>query len=296
MNESAALLRVSVVIPVYNDASGIRNCLEALKRQTYPASLFEVVVIDNGSSPTLHIANNHPFSVIKAECLTPGSYAARNAGAAIATGDILAFTDADCLPDDKWIEAGVRCLLAGSSPHFVGGEVHICAPTARTGAGIYQHATGFSQKTNIERKGFSATANLFCLRSQFSMIGPFDERLMSAGDREWAWRAGGHGLEVKYAPDAIVSTPPRTSLRAAIRQTRRVAAGRFHLRTHGLDWAGPEALRPHRGAVAALAWIAGRAELSWWERAKVLNAALILKGAAVVETIRLRLGGDAERR
>ena len=287
---------VTVIVPVLNDQAGVVACLKALSRQTYPADLMEVLIVDNGSEPPIDTLEQYSFPVRVVECGTPGSYAARNVGAKLAYGNVLAFTDADCIPQTDWIEAGLRILRKGGNGCLVGGEVIITAPSVRSGVGLYQHLAGFQQRQNIERKGFSVTANLICTREQFSRVGPFDERLLSGGDREWSWRAGRAGLQLIFAEDAIVQTAPRASLKAAIRQTRRVTAGRYLLRSHSLDWTGPVGLQPHRGAMASLTWILRQPEISPWERIKVFGVALVLKATAAFETMRLRLGGNAERR
>jgi GT2 family glycosyltransferase len=287
---------VSVIIPVFNDQPGALNCLEALRAQSYPAEKTQVILVDNGSAPPLEIDQTYPFELHVERCLTPGSYAARNAGAGIATGDLIAFTDADCVPDKDWLRNGIAAIQSGRESCLAGGEVLISEPKIRTGVALYQYATGFQQRENIEAKGFSATANLFCSRDNFKRIGPFDERLLSGGDREWAWRARRTGIDITFVADAIVSTPPRTSLREATRQARRVAAGRYYLHVLELDWIGQPALHPHRGPIEALSWILRRSELSFFERLKVLGAASAIKTATFAERIRIRLGGLAERR
>lgn len=287
---------VTVIVPVFNDAAGVLSCLGALAGQTYPADRFEVVIVDNGSTPPLILPETFAFTVRVTRCETPGSYAARNAGVKAAAGKILAFTDADCIPRPEWIEQGVIRLSREGGRCIVGGEVRIVEPAERRGVSLYQFVTGFSQRENIEQKGFSATANLFCPVREFMASGPFDERLLSGGDREWAWRSARSGFRVVFEKHAVVETRPRTSLRAAIRQARRVAAGRKFLREHGLDHIGPQALAPHRSPLQSIRWILRQRQLSWWERIKVLQAATLLKGAGHIEAMRLHFGGSAERR
>ncbi len=91
---------VSVIIPVYNDAGRLRICLAALHKQTYDSDRYEIIVIDNGSDPSPVMDNlKVEFdNVVYDQELTPGSYAARNKGITIAKGDVIAFTDADCIP------------------------------------------------------------------------------------------------------------------------------------------------------------------------------------------------------
>lgn len=287
--------RVSVIVPVYNDPDGIRRMLDALAHQTYDA--MQVVVVDNGSKPPLvELACGHrDLKIVR--CPTPGAYAARNAGSREADGDILAFTDADCVPAPNWVEEGVRHLSEDApAPVVVGGDVLLDPPLRRTGTGLYQYVTGFQQQENIERKGFSATANLFCPADLFRSIGPFEERLFSGADREWSWRAIRRGVRLVHASSAVVRTTPRTTLAGAIRQARRVAAGRRHLDVLGLTWLGPDALRPHRSLPGAILWILTRTELSAAERARVLAAAAVIKLSTMLERLRLCIGGRPERR
>lgn len=286
---------VSVIVPVYNDLAGVLRCLEGLSGQTYPASHVHVMLVDNGSTPALRVEGGYPFEFEILRCETPGSYAARNAGAKVARGGILAFIDADCAPEPDWLAAGVAALDLGKGRYVVGGEVQVLPPEPRTGVGLYQYLAGFQQEENIRRKHFSVTANLFCYTEQFQRIGPFVESLMSGGDREWGLRARDAGVAVMYVANAAVVTRPRTSMSAAIRQARRIAGGRKHLRDRNWRPAEPELLKRHRPALTTLRWILGQTELSRWERCKVLWAALIIRLAAAMEYLRLSLGARPER-
>jgi glycosyltransferase involved in cell wall biosynthesis len=287
--------QVSVIIPVFNDETAVLICLEGLRRQRYPATRMQVLLIDNGSTPPLKVADSYPFDLRIERCETPGSYAARNAGARVASGEVFAFTDADCVPRVDWLEQGIKALRVGNDEYVVGGDAVITEPDVRSGTALYQYIMGFELRENIEYKGFAGTGNLFCTRQQFQRIGPFDERLFSGGDREWGWRANKLGIETRYTAFAVVTTPPRTSLSGAIRQARRVAAGRYHLRALGLDWAGPEAVQPLRSSMGSAVQI-WKSKLPYRERFKVLVAAIIIKGAGVIERIRLRFGTIPERR
>lgn len=287
---------VSVIVPTFQDLEGVLRCLQTLCRQTHPFQDFEVIVVDNNSTPPIRISDEFPFKTTIVRCETPGSYAARNAGVLASRGGCLAFTDADCVPDPLWIESGFRALLGTGGNTIIGGEVFLSHPIPRTGTGLYQYLAGFQQQENIKHKRFSATANLFCTRVAFDHIGAFDERLLSGGDREWAWRARRAGFETRYAANIIVGTAPRTTLRGAIRQARRVAAGRYHLKHMGLTHDNPSGLEPHRGAFSSLRWILRHPELGWPDRLRMLGAALAIKTASLAEPLRIRLGGRAEHR
>lgn len=295
MTPSQHLPRISVIIPVFNDAKGLARCLQKLAAQQPGTSAFEVVVVDNGSAPPIEVAVALPFPVKLVRCETLGSYAARNAGVRASSADYLAFTDADCMPAPDWLRTGYAALLAGDGGCIVGGEVLFTPESKPTAVAMYQHLTGFGQAGNVKEKGFTATANLFCTRAQFNAIGPFDERLLSGGDREWCWRATRRGVAVHYVPEAIVLTPARSSLRSAIKQARRVVAGRKALRQLGLTHIGGAALAKQRSALQAVGWILSNQNIGVSDRLRVLFVAVLIRIVATIESLRLMVGSRPER-
>ena len=252
--------------------------------------------MDNGSDPPLVLDGHYPFAARMLREPQPGSYAARNTGAAAATGELFAFLDADCWPEGEWLARGVDAMLAHGGQRLVGGEVAFATPGRTTAVALYQQITGFGQASNVRDKGFAATANLFCTRAQYELVGPFDTRLLSGGDREWCWRAHARGYRVEYQPNAIVHTLPRSDLAGAIRQARRVTAGRSMLGQLGLAHIGDHALRKQRSAWRSLTWLLGRDDLRLRDRIRVLAVAGLIHAATWVEQVRLALGTQAERR
>ena len=85
--------KVSVIIPVFNDKQRLEKCLEALENQTYPKDCYQIVVVDNASTVDLKstVMQFQQARLYYEE--KPGSYAARNKGLSVATGEIIAFTD-----------------------------------------------------------------------------------------------------------------------------------------------------------------------------------------------------------
>src|SRR5690606_10599748 len=113
---------VTVIVPVYNDVARLRTCLTALAAQDYPADLLDVIVADNASSEDVRVAlpaDDDRFTIVHEA--RQGSYAARNTGWGHARGEILAFTDSDCLPRADWISRAVAALHAPDAPDAVGG-------------------------------------------------------------------------------------------------------------------------------------------------------------------------------
>ena len=283
---------VTVIVPAYDDQRGVDRCLRALARQSHPGN---VIVVDNASPEPVRLPQDLNLAARVVRCEKPGSYAARNRGIAEATGEILAFTDADCVPQEGWVSSLVAALVLAGRGVLTGGEVVVTASHKPTAVELYQAITGFMQRDNIEHRGYSVTASLAGYRRDFETIGPFDETLLSGGDREFSWRAAAKGISVRYVPEAVVETPSRRSLGAAIRQARRVAGGRMALRA-GEQPKNPENLRPGRSALQSAAWILGHPELKRFDRVRVFFVASVIYGAQTLETLRLMLGGKPERR
>ncbi|WP_219464896.1 glycosyltransferase family 2 protein [Nonomuraea rhizosphaerae] len=101
-------LRVSVVVPAYNSQDKLDLVLAGLARQTYPPELIEVLVVDNGSSPPLRLPRERPQNTRLIVCEQPGRAAARNAGLAAATGDVIHWLDSDVVLAPGSVEAHMR--------------------------------------------------------------------------------------------------------------------------------------------------------------------------------------------
>jgi glycosyltransferase involved in cell wall biosynthesis len=99
---------ISVVIPAHNEGKNISNCLNGLMRQTFARDNYEIIVVDDGSTDnTPDIVDSFPgVRLIRQK--NQGPAVARNMGAQEARGDIVLFTDADCIPFDNWIEEMVK--------------------------------------------------------------------------------------------------------------------------------------------------------------------------------------------
>jgi glycosyltransferase involved in cell wall biosynthesis len=100
-------MKASIVVPAYNAAGTIGECVAALRAQSFPAAEFELIVVDDGSSDaTPEIARARGARVVQQR--NAGAGAARNAGWRAATGKWVAFTDADCLPARTWLRSLVE--------------------------------------------------------------------------------------------------------------------------------------------------------------------------------------------
>ena len=224
---------VSVIIPVFNDAKRLRICLEVLENQTYPKSLYEIIVVDNGSDEAEDIEGvvaQFEKAIATYES-APGSYAARNKGISLAKGEVIAFTDADCIPAPDWLEKGVGNLLQVPNCGLVAGKIEIFFnnPNQTTAVELYESITAFPQKKLLETHRGGATANLFTFKTIIDKVGLFNASLKSNGDLEWGKRVYAAGYQQVYADDTCVNHPARYSFAQLYKRTIRLAGGSYDL-------------------------------------------------------------------
>jgi len=222
---------VSVIVPIYNQSERLRWCLEALAHQTYERSRFEVIVIDNDSEDAAAIAAAvAPYDNVRLTFeATPGSYAARNRGLAIAQGDIFAFTDADCIPATDWLAEGVQQLQLNPDCGQVVGRIELffANPKHPTPVELYERVTAFPQEQWLEQFRGGATANMLTWRKVMDAVGPFDSQLKSSGDFEWGQRIYAHGYPQIYAASVRVLHPARSSWSELTVRVRRLIGGQY---------------------------------------------------------------------
>lgn len=221
--------RVSVVVPHYDDLDRLDRCLDLLMAQTFPAAEREIIVADNGSpqgedAVRARIAGRARLVIAPEK----GAGLARNVGVAAARAPLLAFTDADCLPEPGWLAAGLAAL---AHTDVIGGGMKVVPEHAGrlTGAEAFEHVFAFSNERYVREEGFTVTANLFCARSTFDAVGPF--RTGVSEDIEWSRRATAKGFHLAYAADAVVGHPPRPDWPALLKKWRRISDERFLLET-----------------------------------------------------------------
>jgi GT2 family glycosyltransferase len=215
---------VSVIIPVRNGAGTLAACLDAVAAQQ-DAPAFEVIVVDNTSvDGSRALAAAHGAVTIVVDEARVSSYAARDAGIEAATGEVLAFTDADCVPEPRWLAEGLAALSRAGAG-LAGGDVVPIVDTRPNAWERYDRAVYLRQGEAVEHDHYAATANLFVQRSVIDSVGSFDASLLSGGDYEFCRRAVAAGFDLVHVPDARVGHRSRDSLAATWRVHRRLGAG-----------------------------------------------------------------------
>jgi cellulose synthase/poly-beta-1,6-N-acetylglucosamine synthase-like glycosyltransferase len=208
---------VSVIVPAFNAERTIGGCLEALLTQDYPDDRIEIIAVDNRSTDrTAAVMCQHPVRVV-AERRVQSSYAARNTGLAAARGNVLCFTDADCLPDPGWVRALVAAL-ADDDAGGAAGRIEAAAGTTlverfQVEERVLDAANAFTRPA----LPFAQTANAAYRRIVFERVGLFDPSLVSGGDLDMSWRMQRAGWGLSYAPGAVVRHRHRTTFRGLVR-------------------------------------------------------------------------------
>jgi mycofactocin glycosyltransferase len=205
---------VTVVIPVRDNASGVRRLVASLRGP-------RVLVVDDGSACPLRpedFAGAHCDVEVLRHDLSKGPAAARNTGLAACTTDFVAFLDSDVAPRRGWLEA-----LLG----------HFCDPTV---ALVAPRIVGLAQSENVVARyeavrssldlgqreapvlphstvSYVPSAAIICRRSAIRDVGGFDETMHSGEDVDLCWRLIEAGARLRYEPIALVAHDHRTQLR-----------------------------------------------------------------------------------
>ncbi len=260
---TAALPLVSVIVPVLDGERTIRDCLVALLRSDYPVERREIVVVDNGSRDrTAEIVGEYPVVLLRQE--QPGAAAARNRGAGASRGEILAFTDADCLVSTGWIRELVRSFESPAVGGVEGETVDYCpvTPVERYAARRASYSYQFRRRSPFAP--YVVTANAAFRRQVFERIGGFDSRFPRAGgeDIDFTWQfLDRTGLELRYNPRAVVFHRHRSTVRGFFKQAVRNGRGLAILQRKypaRLPWGWGKEVRAW-GRVARGGWLAARA-------------------------------------
>lgn len=206
---------ISVIVPVLDDEDILPSCLTALgKCASRLTQGVQIIVVDNGSKRNWIPDFQERF--VWATFLTHsegGSYAARNAGVAAASGDIIAFTDADCRPHADWLVNAARHLREDPELDYIAGKIEISPnrPDAPTFADKFEMVTAFRQESYLHTAHFGATANVIVRKERIERsVGWFT--VCGAGlrdDTAWGRAVFEAGLKQCYADDVVVSHPAR---------------------------------------------------------------------------------------
>jgi glycosyltransferase involved in cell wall biosynthesis len=215
------LLPCSVIIPSYNSAQTIVECLRSVCSQETTVD-YEVIVADSSDdeTPALIAAHFPQVSLIRFEQRTDAG-SARNAAIRQARGEILLFTDADCIVPPDWVERMIsaRQIHAYS---VLGGSVLNGNPESAISSALY--VKEFSEYLPNMRGGVVhtlPTCNLSYHREVFEQFGGYDGRYFPQEDYLFHWLLGKAGVQIYFDPEISVRHVHRQQMRAYLRHCYR---------------------------------------------------------------------------
>src|SRR5262245_18321778 len=209
--------KMSVVICAYNAERTMQACLESLRALRYPS--YEIIVVNDGSPDhTLEIAQQFPQArIISQE--NKGLSAARNVGIEAATGDIVAFTDSDCVVDPDWLTYLAYTFREGGYV-AVGGPNLPPPEESRTAACVAASPGGPTHVLlNDEVAEHIPGCNMAFRKDVLQAIGGFDPVFRAAGDDvDLCWRLQNQGHVIGFSPAAMVWHFRRNTVKAYLKQ------------------------------------------------------------------------------
>ena len=222
---------LDIIIPVYNDQTGLNQLLLSISKQTMSLGQIQVIVVDNHSEIPIQLPYT-PFTCHLIHCIMPGSYAARNKALSLIKSNLVAFTDADCILKEDWMEQGVTSFLSKSNQMersiIIAGEVEIvpsCSPPNL--ADLTDIYFGMTQKKFVQGGNYGITANLWVRSKDLVALNGFNPTLKSGGDRDFCLRANQRiGTIVVYEKNCIAMHQARDN-RGHLIKCKRLLGGQF---------------------------------------------------------------------
>jgi len=234
-------VQISIIIPCKDAEHQIASCLSSLLQQKTSIS-YEIIIIDNNSNDNSYrnlqsLAKKNEKIIISKEQKS-GSPAARNHGAQLARGNILAFTDVDCEFEENWIHRIVQPLLSNKTHAPIGathGQTISKLPIDRKMNLWERYLDNLffefdKQRFNAYFLPWGPTCNLAVRKDVFFAVGMFDENFTSAAyDIDLCWRLLYSGWALQHTSDAVVYHERRSSLLALLRQWENYFACNFSM-------------------------------------------------------------------
>lgn len=193
---------ISVVIPAHNAAGTITECVQALREQTLSDSLYEIIVVDDGSDDdTAGVASRAGARVVRQERGRPA--AARNRGVEAAVGEIICFTDADCAPAADWLE---QITLPLANAEIIGVKGTYATRQQEVVARFVQieYEDKYDRLRGQPRIDFIDTYSAAYRRAILLANNGFDEQFPYLEDQELSFRLAARGYQMVFQPSAVV--------------------------------------------------------------------------------------------
>lgn len=201
--ERSASPSVSVIVPIYNAQRTVEDCLESLLALDYPRDRLQLLCVDNASTDrTPQILARYATRIRVLHEDKRGPAAARNRGLRCATGEVIAFTDSDCVVDRLWLRFLVA-PLHDASIGAVGGTIlskRPCNSIERFGEQIHDHERAIHEFMPPYVITMNWSSRLSVLRD----VGLFNEELLRSQDVDLSYRLFQAGYTLAYEPRAVI--------------------------------------------------------------------------------------------
>ena len=208
------VVEASIIIPTFNGASRIGDCLDALLKQTAGRNAEILVVNDGSTDETVDVVRGYS-TVVLINQANAGPASARNRGAMESRGKVLLFTDDDCVPASDWLDCMLQPFI---DPDVVGTKGAYCSRQTSLVAKFVQ--IEYEDRYRLMSRGdsidFIDTYSAAFRRERFFEMDGYDTSfpVASAEDIELSYRMSNAGWKMKFAPGAIVSHTHPDTLRA----------------------------------------------------------------------------------
>jgi cellulose synthase/poly-beta-1,6-N-acetylglucosamine synthase-like glycosyltransferase len=209
---------ISIIVPSHNAAQSITACVTALCQQETAVPYEIIVVADGCTDATAQLAEAAGARVLQQA--QQGPAAARNVGLHAAQGDIICFTDADCVPRPDWLAAMIAPLQADPEVVGVKGIYATCQKELTARFVQLEYEDKYDRLLRFDHISFMDSYSAACRRQVLLEIGGFDEHFKTASveDRELSYRLAAQGHKMVFQPRAVVVHSHTPSLAGYIRK------------------------------------------------------------------------------
>lgn len=222
------MIKVSIIVPVFEGQHFIKQFFNFTKSNSLPPNI-ELLIVDNGSSKIFY-ENLLKISDTTMNCRVlrysdkQSSYAARNYGASRSSGQVIAFTDFDCVLTKQYIKTLQDYPI--TEINLVSGKIELF----HVKNNIYEIFDRYAYLKQEEYfdNNYAATANLLLAKDTFEKLKGFKE-LTSGGDNEFCKRAVNNGFEIDYCENLLVKHPLRGTYNEHIKKSKRLGRGHGQL-------------------------------------------------------------------
>lgn len=231
---------ISIIVITFNEKENIRDCLDSLLELDYPADKYEIIVVDSSTDDTPRIICG--YEKVRLVRSKKGFSVQRNRGLKLATFDILAFTDADCIASRDWLKI-INQAFKNKKIAAIGGNAYPPPGTGYFGKCVacVGHPAGgaIGLDANVTRTengvDFIPGCNAIYRKKVLLDVRGFDTSFIDGGeDVDVSRRIKQKGYQIEYIPELTVYHKPRKTLFEYIRWNIRVGITKFNLKRPSL--------------------------------------------------------------